>query len=149
MKIKILDLGKNKTGKNILKLRNAPDFILEAYDLGMTNTINEYYKIKEENKERKSLFESAREKRILVENDNRFKEFLSKIEKTDEILKLENILNEARNREEDFLKAFYRYTNADIFTGGKRVPAKASRFMQLKSVKDLGEDFKKYLREFR
>ena len=81
MKIKILDLGKNKTGKNILKLRNAPDFILEAYDLGMTNTINEYYKIKEENKERKSLFESAREKKILVENDNRFKEFLSKIEK--------------------------------------------------------------------
>jgi len=59
----------------------------------MTNTINEYYKIKEENKERKSLFERA------IENASKY--FQRTLENTipDFLEDIEGILEELKKGE--------------------------------------------------
>ncbi|HQQ39319.1 MAG: hypothetical protein BWX57_00426 [Tenericutes bacterium ADurb.Bin024] len=144
MKIKVFNVSKYNLGKRILKLRNAPEYIMEAHRIGLTNVINSYYQLKKG----KVLNESyIIDDKDLVEMHDLFVSRLNDENKEEKELK--NILEEAKKKNDlDFMKSFYQYTNMDIITGN-RIPKGASRFILQDVIYDSSKDMKKYFRKLK
>ncbi len=144
MKIKVFNVSKYNLGKRILKLRNAPEYIMEAHRIGLTNVINSYYQLKKG----KVLNESyVIDDKDLVEMHDLFVSRLNDENKEEKELK--NILEEAKKKNDlDFMKSFYQYTNMDIITGN-RIPKGASRFILQDVIYDSSKDMKKYFRKLK
>lgn len=144
MKIKVFNVSKYNLGKRILKLRNAPEYIMEAHRMGLTNVINSYYQLKKG----KVLNESyIIDDKDLVEMHDLFVSRLNDENKEEKELK--NILEEAKKKNDlDFMKSFYQYTNMDIITGN-RIPKGASRFILQDVIYDSSKDMKKYFRKLK
>ena len=144
MKIKVFNVSKYNLGKRILKLRYAPEYIIEAHRIGLTNVINSYYQLKKG----KVLNESyIIDDKDLVEMHDLFVSRLNDENKEEKELK--NILEEAKKKNDlDFMKSFYQYTNMDIITGN-RIPKGASRFILQDVIYDSSKDMKKYFRKLK
>lgn len=144
MKIKVFNVSKYNLGKQILKLRNAPEYIMEAHRIGLTNVINSYYQLKKG----KVLNEAYTiDDKNLIEMHNLFVSRLNDENKEEKELK--NILEEAKKKNDlDFMKSFYQYTNMDIVTGN-RIPKGASRFILQDVLYDSSKDMKKYFRKLK
>ena len=131
MKLVVFDRKKYIESISKLKLRRAPDYVINAFQEGYIGTVNEYYKIKLQNKI-KNKKESIKITSVLseaVKNENK------------------QFLNEAASKKDlDFIKAFFRMTNMDIMSGD-RLPPNASSLIKQGIVKDFGlKDLYKKLR---
>ena len=133
MKLTIFDRRKYQEAIKRLKAKNAPDYIIEAYQEGYGNVVNAYYKKKLERRLSRnfkiSLTESKRYKAMAEHVDLKF-------------------LKEALTKSDiDFLKAFFQVTNLDIFTGEKLPPnagelIKQGTSLRGKQLKDLYKKLK-------
>jgi hypothetical protein len=133
MKLTIFDLKKQENSIRKLEARKAPPYILEAYDEGFVDVINNYYKLKLKNLKIKVVTESKQpiDSELITmvsHSEHKFlKEALSK-------------------RDEDFLKAFFTMTNLDIVSG-RKLPPNASSLIKQGITQDLGlKDLYKKLR---
>ena len=131
MKLTIFDRKKYIESINKLRLRKAPNYIIEAYKDGYAKEINIYYRSRLA--KRGKLTESLENKKILenkvLESNLSFlKEALSK-------------------KDYDFIKLFFTMSNMDIMSGN-RMPPNASNLIKQGIVKDLGlQDLFKKLRK--
>jgi enolase len=132
MKLTLFNRKKYLEAIRSLKKRNAPDYVLQAYEEGYAKVVNEYYKIKLErirNKNYKYSLTESTEYTNLVKKAN--------------ITFLESALKKS---DIDFIKAFFQMTNLDIVTGEK-LPPNASKLINQGIIKDLGlKDLYKKLR---
>lgn len=131
MKLTVFDRKKYIESINKLKLRKAPDYVIRAFQEGYINTVNEYYRVKLQDKI-KNKKENIKFTRVLseaIKNENK------------------QFLNEALSKkDQDFIKAFFRMTNMDIMSGD-RLPPNASSLIKQGIVKDFGlKDLFKKLR---
>jgi transcription elongation factor len=132
MKLTIFNKTKYLESIKKLKARNAPGYIIEAYNEGYTNVVNEYYNIK---------LQKLRTKK-LKNNVNESKNYLD-IAKN---IKLSFVQESIKKSDIDFLKAFFQMTNLDIVTG-KKLPPNASKLLKQDVIRDLGlKDLYKKLR---
>jgi hypothetical protein len=132
MKLTIFNKTKYLESIKKLKARNAPSYIIEAYNEGYTNVVNEYYNIK---------LQKLRTKK-LKSNVNESKNYLD-IAKN---IKLSFVQESIKKSDIDFLKAFFQMTNLDIVTG-KKLPPNASKLLKQDVIRDLGlKDLYKKLR---
>lgn len=132
MKLTMFDRKKYVESIKKLKMRNAPEYIIEAYNEGFTKVINEYYKIKLARMKTKDFKYSLQEskKYTVLANKSEYKFISEALQKSDV----------------DFLKAFFQMTNMDIVTG-KRLPPDAGRLLKQDVIRDLGlKDLYKKLR---
>jgi len=135
MKLAIFNRTKYIASIERLEARKAPNYIIEAYREGYAKVINEYYK---------SKIKAHRKKEIQNENARiaELKTFESQVNKVNL-----NFITEALSQKDlEFLKAFFKMTNMDIFSGDK-LPPNASKLIKQGIVKDLGlKDLYKKLR---
>jgi hypothetical protein len=118
MKLIIFDRKKYSEAMHALELRKAPSYIIEAYQEGYTGVVNAYYKIK---------LNRLRSKGNIKESVN-----------YNVTEAMPNFVKEARrNKDSDFLKAFFKMTNMDIMSGNK-LPPNAAKLIKQGVVKDLG-----------
>lgn len=128
MKLIIFNRTKYLESIKKLKIRKAPDYVIEAYNRGYIDVVNEYYKLKLENKRnsktnsKSGILEEYKDSQIDI-----VKEALTK-------------------RDEEFLKAFFVMTNLDIVTG-KRIPRKAGGKLKPSGLTNIG--FKDVFRKLR
>ena len=119
MNINIFDRTKYMNSIKMLKAREAPDYIIEAYKNGYIKEINYYYKAR---LSKKPISESATRATL--------RQFV-----TDSNL---SFLKEAMSQQNyDFIKAFFQMTNMDIMTGEK-LPPDAGNLIKQGIVKDFG-----------
>lgn len=132
MKLTLFDRKKYLEAIKSLEKRNAPSYIIEAFEEGYAKVVNEYYKIKLQ--------------RI---KDKNFKYSLTESTEYTNLAKKANIsfIEEALKKSDiDFIKAFFQMTNLDIVTGEK-LPPNASKLINQGIIKDLGlKDLYKKLR---
>jgi hypothetical protein len=132
MKLTIFDRKKYLETIKKLEKRNAPNYILEAYEEGYTKVVNEYYKIKLDRIKAKNFKYSLMESKTY-----------SDLAKTVKFSFIEAALKKS---DIDFLKAFFQMTNLDIVSG-KKIPPNAGRLIDQSSIRDLGlKDLYKKLR---
>lgn len=125
MKIKVFDRKKYIESINLLIKRNAPNYVIEAYNQGFTKVINLYYASKLNRAT--SITESKRYKVVSDKLD-------SLVEKANHL----SFIKEAKNyRDEDFLKAFFVMTNLDIITG-KKLPPNAGNLLKDAGMYNIG-----------
>jgi len=133
MKLILFDRRKYEEAIRRLKAKNAPDYIIEAYEEGYGSVVNAYYKIKLERRinglSKYSLNESTEYLELGKQIDLKF-------------------IQEALTKSDiDFLKAFFQMTNLDIVTGEKLPPnagqlIKQGMSLRGKSLKDLYKKLK-------
>jgi len=108
MKLTVFNRTKYVESLNKLKVKNAPNYVIEAYNEGFNDVVNAYYKIKLERR---------------LNND--YKYSLTEAKQNAEIASQlpHDFLQEAISKmDTDFLKAFFQMTNLDIVTGEKLPP---------------------------
>lgn len=135
MKLTMFDRRKHIESLNKLKKRNAPSYVIDAYNEGYVKVVNTYYSLKlqklKENKGRYTLKEAKAytDYAKLVEYEEA--PFIREAVKKSDI---------------DFLKAFFQMTNMDIMSGEK-LPPNAGSLLKQGIIKDLGlKDLYKKLR---
>lgn len=128
MRLTVFNRTKYVEALNKLKAKNAPAYVIEAYNEGFSDVINAYYKIKLDRRLKNNYKYSLNEAKQYAE-------------KAKEIPF--NFLKEAISKmDADFLKAFFQMTNLDIVTGEK-LPPNAGKLIRTgmslrgKSLKDL------------
>lgn len=122
--IKLFNRTKYEDNLRKLKSRNAPTYIIEAYNRGFIELVNEYYKNRLNNKRglleskshthNKALLDSAKDSGI-------------------------KMLEEAYKKKDlDFLNLMYQMTNIDILTKHRKIPANAGQLIKQGEILDLG-----------
>lgn len=122
--VKLFNRSKYESNINKLKSRNAPKYIIEAYNRGYISVVNTYYNNKI--KAAQGLTESKN--RVPIK---RLKEFVE----ASGLLMLEEALSK---KDLDFLNLMYQMTNIDILTKHKRIPANAGKLIKQGEILDLG-----------
>jgi len=108
MKLTIFDRKKYEEAIKKLKVKNAPDYVIEAYKEGFGNVVNVYYKIKLERRRTNNYKYSLTESKDYIRHAKRV-DF--------------GFIEEALKKSDvDFLKAFFQMTNLDIVSGEKLPP---------------------------
>lgn len=124
MKLVIFDLKKHETALNRLKSRKAPEYVIEAYNEGFTDTVNKYYALKLNKIKKGNIKES---KKTISSN-------LVGLVKDSKYSFIKEAL---KQRDEDFLKAFFILSNLDIVTG-RKLPPSSGQLVKQGIIKDLG-----------
>lgn len=120
MKLRIFDRTKYIESIKKLQKRNAPDYVIEAYNNGYTDVVNYYYRLRLENR-RKNKPNSS--------NTSLLEQYVN--------FPLEFIQEALKKRDEEFLKAFFVMTNLDIVTG-KRLPPSTGSGLKPAGVTNIG-----------
>lgn len=120
MKIKVFNRKRYIESLEKLKTRKAPKHVIEAFEYGFTDEINQYYKTK----------------RIRLLNNSPVSESKEILETANQI-EVGFIKEAAKKRDIDFLKVFFQMTNMNIFTG-KKLPPDAAKLLKPEYIKDLG-----------
>lgn len=120
MKLKIFNRTKYIESMKKLQRRNAPNYVIEAYNSGYIDVVNYYYRLKLENLRLKTPKSSQKG---LLEHYISFP--------------IGFIQEALKKRDEDFLKAFFVMTNLDIVTG-KRLPPRAGSGLKPAGINNIG-----------
>lgn len=122
--IKLFNRTKYEDNLRKLKSRNAPTYIIEAYNRGFIELVNEYYKKRLNNK--RGLLES--------ESHTTTKTLLHSAKNSGV-----KMLEEAYKKKDlDFLNLMYQMTNIDILTKHRKIPANAGQLIKQGEILDLG-----------
>lgn len=120
MKIKVFNRKRYTESLEKLKKRNAPKHVIEAYEYGFTEEVNQYYKVK----------------RIRLLNNDPVSDGKDILETANQI-EVGFIKEAVSKKDLDFLKVFFQMTNMNIFTG-KKLPPDAAKLLKPEHIKDLG-----------
>lgn len=121
IKLVIFDRKKYLESIKKLRTRNAPNYVIEAYENGFSGVVNAYYKLK---------LTKKRSKRTVISESKRYRNLAKNIDL--------NFVQEAVKKSDlDFIKAFFQMTNMDIVSG-RRIPPNAGKLLKQDIVKSLG-----------
>lgn len=123
-KLTLFNRTKYESNLRKLEARNAPNYIIEAYNRGLVGMVNEYYKRRLQ--EQRGLLEQkyCKPPKVLMQ------------EAKNSGIKM--MVEAYKKKDLDFLNLLYQMTNIDILTKHKKIPANAGQLIKQGEILDLG-----------